>query len=167
MRIEDMPAGREMDALVAERVMEWTRVILSKDALVFDDGCLFPQDRCGHCGEIIGNRHRQDCQTLALRWVWRCSEQSWEDTGDPRIYHYNDWSPSTKIVAAWQVVEKMRGHPHVESISMSVTDMYPWFCEIVFNPDYPRVDSGLCDTAPLAVCRAALLACGVRVTPER
>jgi hypothetical protein len=135
-----MPAGREMDALVAERVMGWT-----------------PKPPYGH----------------------------WYDAdGNPSGYHpeatdCRKWSPSTDIAAAWQVVEKINADP-----SWKGGTMPRWFAisgpancgdgrwcagfqyEIclsgdLWTRDMIEWDEDTCcaggETAPLAVCRAALL----------
>lgn len=59
------------------------------------------------------------------------------------------WSPSTDITAAWQVVEKLKG-----SRGFALYSSVPagWMA----NFDGMAVASA--DTAPLSICRAALLA---------
>jgi ABA sandwich protein len=64
------------------------------------------------------------------------------------------WSTSTEIAAAWEVVDKF--------YSMKL-DKYSngseWRCYIVGEKDGKNADgNSIADTAPLAICRAALLA---------
>ena len=135
MNIDEMQAGREMDALIAEKVMGLPHNELG--------------EKCPRCGgeTRIG---------LDRAWCGNCSE--WIYSPYPEF--------SDDIAAAWQVVEKIR---ELKSA---------WF-EIGANPDFMsdrgdyycsirggkiEYDSPSCtlelygDTAPLAICRAALKA---------
>ncbi len=103
-----MPAGREMDALIFERVME----------LAF-----------GSTGK---------------------------NTTAP---HY-----STDIAAAWEVVEKF-AHNHRNNLAVEMgfshfgLVAYPggeWFCSLGLNDGVTH--SAKAETAPLAICRASLIA---------
>lgn len=111
-----MPAGEEMDALVAEKVMGWT-----------DAGSAF----CREClnPEVL----------------------HWHDAGGRLRCGYNSFSRG--ISAAWEVVEKM-GKFKVESC--------PEGCEESEIPhvyaEGPTQIGHNAVTAPLAICRAALLA---------
>jgi hypothetical protein len=72
------------------------------------------------------------------------------DGGKYENVHYPDrWQPSNYIDSAWEVVEKM-GH-----FTQLTSDMYhgklKWHCS------FSVVDSVDAETAPLAICRAALL----------
>lgn len=101
MSIDSMPAGREMDALVAEKVMGWR---------LDDDG------------------------------FWTLIADPMCQASKPKAY-------SSDIALAWEVVEKM-GRP----------------CNLTFHHDgrwamqFGGSGSGLGDTAPLAISRAALKA---------
>lgn len=78
MNIDEMQAGREMDALVAERVMGWDRDVM---------GCL---------GAPKGAK---EYDTQCHSWIG-----AWDENGNPNFLpHY-----STDIAAAWQVVEWMK-----------------------------------------------------------
>ena len=104
-----MNAGRELDALVAEKVMGWTNV-------------------------------RFICHGLSLRG---------EVDGEPseKVPFY-----SVDIDAAWDVVEKI-------GTSFTLERYNRWYVE--FGDRY----SAAADTAPHAICLAALKAVGVEV-PE-
>ena len=110
-----MEAGPELDALVAERVMGWTRN---------DKGFWFKP----------GKRH------------------NWNHDGlDPPPY-------STDIAAAWEVVEKIKSLPagidilvraNCVAIDLHMFDMADGLVK--------DIEAGDATTAPLAICRAALL----------
>ena len=62
---------------------------------------------------------------------------------------------STDIADAWEVVERLRGERIYLMRLTNGTDVYGcWFGSGIHDLVY----SELCDTAPLAICRAALLA---------
>jgi hypothetical protein len=117
--ILNMPASREMDALVAEKVMEFG----------------------------------------VMRWINH-------PTYDPKIItpvemelpHY-----STDISAAWQVLEQLRDPSESEPDFWSITDAgieQGWIVENIWahhDGDIPNF-AVQAETAPLAICRAALLA---------
>jgi hypothetical protein len=124
---ETIAAGRELDALVAEKVMGWQR------------------------GRRYGNGNGEwiiDGKTSVSR--------TWDSTP-----HY-----STDIAAAWLVVERttrerdwrwqisvVRGLAHVWLVPIwhAATE-----ADLRAQPDYMVED----ETAPLAICRAALVAIG-------
>ena len=105
--ILNMPAGREMDALIAENVM----------------------------GYQWGYKHA--FSTLP----------TWSKNGI--VVTLGDYS--TDISAAWEVVEKLRGKRVME---ISITKKSFW-CTVYATG---RNINEKADTAPLAICRAALLA---------
>lgn len=100
---DQMPAGPELDAIIAEKVMGWKRV---------------PGTESG-------------------AWMDPC-------TNDGRM---GSWSPSTDIAAAWEVVEKLK-------LSLIPTNK-GW---IVSQHHLFEGPFGEDETAPLAICRAALAA---------
>jgi hypothetical protein len=103
---------------------------------------------------------------------WTDQEGFWmERTPDGLRYrvaeNWDEFQPSTDIRAAWNVVERMR--PRFPDASLAVRlgagDTGNWFCE--FGIDYgwathgegdEVVAVGEADTAPLAICYAALAA---------
>lgn len=124
-------ASRELDALIAERVMgEPKPVYTFGPTLVF--AAEYPASRGG---------------------MWR--EEVRYDEGDVPT-----WRPlafSTDIAAAWMVMERMRA----DGFSAEVTG-HPgrgFHCHIYEGTGTRRRNGyALADAAPLAICRAALLA---------
>jgi hypothetical protein len=128
MKVSEMPAGRELDALVAEKVMGWTL-----------------------------------CDRVAMGWgdgppVFATGEDPYDDTARPSR---QDWRPSEDIAAAWEVVENWRNRCNGEGVVLLSWHSEEWVCELGIW----GVESGFrhapADTAPLAICRAALLAVGI------
>lgn len=117
--ILNMPAGREMDALIAERVMGW-EIHPHKTHYIHNDG------KTGYfvpCGEF---------------------------------------QPSEDIAAAWQVVERMRYKnfysQHTDLTLASENEEWWSWTFIDHNPLAGYSEKATAETAPLAICRAALLA---------
>jgi hypothetical protein len=121
--IYDMPAGKEMDILVAEKVM----------GLCAHDWKLIPNDDDGVC---------RICQKCHLEfWGLR-----------PPVYGAHYGSYSTDITAAWEVLEKM-GSYKLRTVHTSE--------ETKHEATFWRGMMGFpvkAETAPLAICRSALLA---------
>jgi hypothetical protein len=122
--ILEMPAGRELDALVAEKVMGW------------------------ELRQCERHKTEPDGYACGLCWGW-------------------DQFPaySTDIDTAWQVVEKMQEDGDVFIEWWQDGEWFvSWKPLIIRNRDGSRVGAK-CDgqttgkpSAPLAICRAALLA---------
>jgi hypothetical protein len=117
--IETLDAGPELDAMVAEQVMKWTKFIGT-------GGGTYWNDESGH---FVGGD---------TRWP---------------VPPY-----SSDIAAAWEIVEDFG------SSFVSLTHAYGeadgeiqdgWWCEVI-GPGYAMRQ--FADTAPLAICRAALAA---------
>lgn len=87
-------------------------------------------------------------------WVSRDGSRISVDDGGPRHY-------STEIAEAWKVVEKLiregQGDFHIEHVGSTDGQHHDW-CAGRFCFD-PAEKWGYADTAPLAICRAALKAC--------
>jgi hypothetical protein len=118
--IMKLEAGRELDTLVAEKVM----------------GLTADKEHCPYCGaEMWIGALRSRCSS--------CSE--W------RYGWYKNYSDD--ISAAWEVVEKIR--EYIECIWPNDRGLWSLL-------SYERLEEGLttvsAETAPLAICRAALLA---------
>ena len=113
-----MKAGRELDALIAEKVMGLTR---------HDES---------YVAEGVGK---------VLRFVWRDGCGGCVYSGDMFLPHY-----STNIADAWEVVEKA----DLWSLYGSIGDG-PYRACIQFED---REGLMTADTAPLAICLAALKA---------
>lgn len=117
------PAGRQMDAWVAEWVMEWK---------VTDDK-LFAFSHNTKKGYMLG-------QHADIAFV-------------------ETFMPSSDIAAAWQVVEKLTANEW--SSQFEFNKFCWWILFFRIDPVLPEEISegvGEADTAPLAICRAALLA---------
>lgn len=135
MLIDTMPAGRELDALVAEKVMGWYRV-----------GTMWCQG---------ANSYAAPAEDLEIE-------------NPPKT---KPWSPSTDIAAAWEVVEKIKA---VDLRSKTGID-FPDECMTVawdrstkewaagfhaidgYDAGWVAGTRATADTAPLAICRAALV----------
>lgn len=139
MRVDNMPAGREMDALVAEKVMGWTDIQWQT----------FP----GENGEEV-----------------KAFARGVSPIGDLRVIVPNY---STDITAAWEAAEKIPLKYTEGYVSVTRTaagnPQYLYDC-VACNRIYdsggwaePERFSvvGHADTAPLAICRAALKAMGI------
>ena len=134
MDVDKMEAGRELDALVAEKIMGWQLRDSMTDEIVTEDS---------------------DYREAAYNDGWH-----WDGRGG-RLEAWQ-WQPSIDIVAAWEVVERLCELPSVGIIIKA----YPkWNEKHERNFLYGYVatfpDLGLqavADTAPLAICRAALKA---------
>lgn len=119
-----MPAGPEMDRLVAEKVMGWTA-----------------RDNRLSGGYLFG---------------WAKPDGSW---GACAISGSNAWSPSTDIASAWAVVEKAMASNGCASVQSTGFEWDRRFiARIQFGTCFTTDRSALADTAPLAICRAALMA---------
>jgi hypothetical protein len=126
-----MNPGRELDALVAEKVMGLTQCAGGMH------GDSFPNSYC----------------------------YAHPDTPEmgSEVYPY-----STDIVAAWEVVEKMwaehipRTRYGVYRLQLNRLDTGRYVCEFACDPegDFSTHSRGEADTAPLAICLAALKAVG-------
>ncbi|GIO83490.1 hypothetical protein J25TS5_04220 [Paenibacillus faecis] len=121
-----MGPGRELDALVAEKVMLWE----------WNDEKTFSQ----------GNYVRID-PPYAFD----------HESGEPRF----NWSPSTEISAAWEVVEKMRQKNYIYELAdfgrntHKSKPHYAAFHPINKPRNYERQVHS--KTLPEAICKAALL----------
>lgn len=121
--IRALPAGRELDALVAEQVMGWKRV--EKGHVYF-----------WRTKEMVAELLREHPDVLAVDYF-------------PCPYF------STEIAAAWEVVEELaRRCWHLSLDYPSGNSRWEWMA--CFRPQPPG-SFVYADTAPVAICRAALL----------
>ncbi len=129
-----LEAGRELDALVAEKVM----------------------------GLDVRSTHSDYDPTFTSREVVAGHEALMRLTsGDPKYFlpHY-----STNMEAAWPVVEKLHEQGHAVSVATyslygcSVSE-YRWQCVMAMG--VRQVAHEVAPTAPYAICLAALKAVGV------
>lgn len=140
MRVDEMPAGREMDALVNKVLGNEVRY-----------GC-FVSD--WHNDSCVGPENAADC-LIAKEKIKRGEEiprdcEYWKAV-DPPPY-------STDLAAAWEVVNRMKNYFFV----CGRTDEGRW--EAIFYPvnsGVGKLSEGRGDTVSLAICRAILKAMGV------
>lgn len=124
--IAAMPAGREMDARVAETVMGW---------LVVEGG-----------GEDWYER-------LVTRWPCLVMFPAGNVCLHRSEYGESEsWKPSTDIAAAWEVVE------HLQKSGWWLLLTSPRKSTPLWTAVLPGLVYSESETAPLAICRAALLA---------
>jgi hypothetical protein len=125
--IDNMPAGPELDALIAEKVMGWKCVTATEDLIGF--GFVPKGTEC-----II--YAKPQCKLADAR-IWY-GERS------------HSWRPSRDIAAAWEVVEKtMLLVPVIRLCGNGIE----WMASYTNSGAY-----SVSETAPLAICRAALRA---------
>ena len=134
---DTMVAGREMDALVAEKVMGWKPGTPCKDE--YSDTPTEERDT-----------HWQ-CRKCGLRGQW--GDPGWEEHDEQPL------SYSTDIAAAWLVVEKMRSGGRkfiIEALKPEHTEL--WYAAFSATEDLSGYEKSkaLEPTAPLAICLAAL-----------
>jgi ABA sandwich protein len=124
-----MPAGRELDALVAERVMGW-RYCKAIGTPEYDSILYEPKEVAGHLESAV-----------------------LPGPSAKPLFRYTMSYYSTKLAAAWEVVNAAA---YVTLTKSSDNDPPDWFCSVQWKngPDA----FAAADAAPLAVCRAALLA---------
>ena len=124
----DLPPGRELDVLVAEKVMGW---------------------RSGKCNGFVDEYYSgwrcQECGTTG-QWGFQGEHEK-----EPSPY-------STDIAAAWEVVEKIEGlKPHHDLLIIPSYPAVAWEEAPVDFHDYGR-DVIRGETIPHAICLAALRA---------
>jgi hypothetical protein len=127
-----MEAGREMDALIAEKVMGQTD--FSHVGFFWSEGTTedgkdgWDGFQCPRCN-------------AADRDTGKCCK------------HY-----STDIKAAWEVVEKITSKCNIFSFDLTKDDNGKYSAGFERKmEDYHPQWTGFCDSAPLTICRAALL----------
>lgn len=124
--IENIPAGRDIDAWIAQEIIGLARIDLGSA-------------NCPYCGsEMWQGKDRARCS--------QCNE--W------RYSPYKEYS--AEISAAWEVVEKL--HLMVRPSILSGNWVAMKFERVYLSGKWEGVGEATADTAPLAICRAALLA---------
>ena len=83
-------------------------------------------------------------------------------TGEHEFARRINFNPSTNIADAWLVVEKMRELGY--SINIEAQQKGKWRCNIILigNEWTTRIETADEDTAPMAICLAALSALEVK-----
>jgi hypothetical protein len=125
--VDKMQAGPALDALVGEKVMGWKLINLGRRKY---DYASTDEDRRA---------------ALSGRGVF---EWHWEGKDAPDDGFAHEWNPSTDIAAAWQVVEKLH-EPDTTDFSLNSAT-------VGWRARFGYVFKAFGDTAPLAICRAAL-----------
>lgn len=131
----ELPAGRELDALIAEKVMGLEVIKSGAECSMFTPGARW----------VPGGEYYELPVLLAVE-----SGTDPADVNDPYLAAY-----TTDIAAAWRVVEKLRAQGvyldvRSESAAYGVSGFDRSKNQIIASHRTP--------TAPLAICRAALAA---------
>lgn len=131
-----MKAGRELDALIAEKVMGWE--VLTDELEI---------------AKREGTPDLVDPQRWHRRKVWFKGNEKMacEECGTLPAY-------STNITDAWEVVERLVSTPGPNGDHHSVQVDYSGDAVVVIDENEDWQVSAIADTAPLAICLAALKA---------
>ncbi len=136
--MDNLPAGPELDRLIAEKVMGW-----EKDSSAFSP-----------------RAH----QVIKLMKRLGAKELFWWKTGPGGLDFRIEWAPSTNIAHAWEVVgaieARSQSSEDLSCLYLNRYDSEGWCATFAL---YGREDNGDwsgAPTAPLAICRAALAAVG-------
>lgn len=141
-----MKPGRELDALIAEKVMGWKWHPIKGDEPYYDELTK------NHGGFWLNGTASVNCTDI---------------NGAPNCPHY-----STDIAAAWEVAQKLADMNEDNELVIYVSPSKHNECEVSIqfwdrsNPDEPVLSGPfyLCgESAPHAICLAALKALGVAV----
>jgi hypothetical protein len=127
MMANELPAGRELDALVAEKVMGWVEVRKQSIANAFGQHVM---------DDYVGQPSIGVTQPVLV----------------PRY--------SSMIQEAWKVADHLRTRSQFVAVlsGMGPQGVQPWICKI--NRDGGFLEERA-DTAPVAICLAALKAVGI------
>ncbi len=155
-----MKAGRELDALVAEKVLQH-RIWICEHCDSDDQwDCAYRSTR----SEFLT---RAEAQFFADTHIRKKSQPSWYA---PSVYLSSALKNySTDIAAAWDVVEKLRSMGKSVSLYNRATkhgEVEPFGCEIengTYQGEPATWFSDWQESAPHAICLAALSACGVKL----
>ena len=130
-----MKAGRELDALVAEKVMGWRRMSW--------------KDYHAHMS-FMGTDEREE-----FTYAWHDADGNLTEHHASDVLYYDNptpaWSPSEEIADAWLVVEKW------EEFVVKKTFVGKYRAKIA-NKSNPKWCMASANTAQLAICLAALKA---------
>ena len=121
-----MEEGKEMDTLIAERVMGWHIVKRENWSDIWEDA----EGRYQH-------------------------HVSSDDYGDDEDFHLIRFHPSESILWAWEVVEKLNTKAGITAFNIWRYEDNDWRCQFVNRHQNETIRA---ETAPLAICRTALLA---------
>ena len=143
MNIDEMPAGREMDALISE-------------ALGFEPEISWEVLSPDEKATAFSANHKRDAEAFLSEHLKRFPDSWLKD------YHVGPWKHykpySTDWAAAGVVIERLKGLFYQVEVSLFKDSVNV----IIWKDDITPIVSADADkTAPLAICRAALKA----VTP--
>lgn len=145
-----MKAGREIDALVAEKVMGWRRMTYAEQYAK----CPRPHGY-GNDNRLTSYWHSSELHNGVYREAARA-----EDC--PDYYEPEDaWSPSTDIAAAWEVVIHLRSKDYID-FELRMEPGRESATASFIMPAGNRISASAND-APAAICLAALKAVGVEI----
>ncbi len=139
MRIDEMPAGRECDALVAEKVMGYTLSELSLPA--YPKYKLFDIESGEFSGYVKEVPHYSTDIAAAWQVVEQVTKTQCDDTGSFYVF---------KIVKKHHKWCTYIKHPLWSGIHSELGKNYEMY-------------QAYADTAPLAICRCALKVMGVNI----
>ena len=152
----ELKAGRELDALVAFHLFGWRW--FQKQSYTGEYRCALypPDDGLWIRWNFIGFEQIGEWPEEARRFSdWdRCGSRA----GFRQRPHLG-WLPhySTDIAAVWQVLERLQQQGILAELG--AIDSRGWFASFTASERFSRMEA---DTAPLAICLAAL--CAVEVT---
>lgn len=146
MNTDMIPAGRELDALVAEKVMGLKVEMLP---------IMYDEDYEGQVPRFSTAEWEKEMREEAPDW----QRESWDSDKGPVVVEGGDRKYvvrpySTDIAAAWEVVEKMRKMGWEPTIALQKAHVYA----ITYDASYDELSRAYAEHAPLAICRAALKA---------
>jgi hypothetical protein len=133
MKIDEMPAGRDMDRLMHKALGRETEYRCFVDRLEGDETCVVDSDNC-LVAELL-NRDKKTYPNDCEHWK----------AVDPPEY-------STNIAYSWEVIERMDELGFDSLIFLSNKETHVKFLKELFTT------SESAGEAPLAICRAALKA---------
>ena len=141
--VEKMAAGPEMDALVAEVVMSCKVIKQDFGGRAYGCGC----EAAG-----VHGRNPLPPHSRHLVHATDCDDGEGLRCDDGGLAHY-----SRNIAAAWEVVEKMR-LDLIQDDHGWMVGVFDGYTNVDGIVDGHLSDFATAPTAPLAICRAALLA---------
>lgn len=139
-----MKSGRELDALVAERVMGWTwwdARVVSEYGLVTQ-----PKTTTGYNTKVLMPPKARESSTAFL----------YENFANGYYPAY-----STDIVAAWQIVNRFKEQSMILNYG---EDTQKWECSFIVNGNRYW---GVSSIVPIAICIAALRIVGIDIDEKQ
>lgn len=140
--MDELQAGRELDARIAVEVMGWKRMSWH---------------------DYQSSQGQHDARTKELTYGWHLPSGEMVDVRAEDCDDYycptSAWSPSTDIEDAWDVVEKF----DTQIVSLGRVLDGRWRCSFMYADSRLQRDTSVYAlTAPIAICKAALKAVAVK-----